>query len=196
MAGATITTATRWCAAATVSCPSTSMCRGVRRRLRRSSTASFSFSGRFAVPARSCDDAASHRSPARNEKDGCMTEALSLLGRHLEERRPDCVTRWGIAHDELTVEIVLPSVTGFVEFLKTDNACRFSTLVDITAIDHPEREKRFEVVYHFLSMYQNHRVRVKTAVREREIVPSIIGIFPSANWFEREVFDMFGILFS
>ena len=125
-----------------------------------------------------------------------MSEELGLLGRHLEERRPDCVTRWAIDRGELTVEIVLPSVLGFVEFLKTDSACRFSTLVDITAIDHPERERRFDVVYHFLSMYQNHRIRVKTAVREREIVPSIIDLFPCANWFEREVFDMFGILFS
>jgi len=68
--------------------------------------------------------------------------------------------------------------------------------VDITAIDLPEREARFDVVYHFLSMYQNHRIRVKIAVGEDDMVPSIHLIHRSANWFEREVFDMFGILFS
>jgi NADH-quinone oxidoreductase subunit C len=125
-----------------------------------------------------------------------MSEALSLLGRHLQDRRPDCVVTWAVAHDELTVEIVPSSIPGFVEFLQTDGSCRFSTLIDITAVDHPEREKRFDLVYHFLSMYQNHRIRVKAALRERETAPSITGLFPSANWFEREVFDMFGILFS
>ncbi|MEL6127457.1 MAG: NADH-quinone oxidoreductase subunit C, partial [Pseudomonadota bacterium] len=77
-----------------------------------------------------------------------------------------------------------------------DAASQFTTLVDITAVDYPERERRFEVVYHFLSMTQNQRIRVKAAVREREILPSITGIHPSANWFEREVFDMYGVMFS
>ncbi|MGC9368915.1 MAG: NADH-quinone oxidoreductase subunit C [Paracoccaceae bacterium] len=125
-----------------------------------------------------------------------MTEALRELGTHLELKRPDCVLSWDVALDELTVTVAPSSISGFVEFLKTDATCRFSTLVDITAVDYPEREARFDVVYHFLSMYQNHRVRVKAAVREDEMVPSITPIHPSANWFEREVFDMFGILFS
>ena len=125
-----------------------------------------------------------------------MTDALNELGHHLETRRPDCVVDWAAVRGELTVEVALASVPGFVEFLKTDSACRFSTLVDITAVDYPDRERRFDVVYHFLSMYQNHRIRVKTAVRESEAVPSITGVHPSANWFEREVFDLFGLLFS
>ena len=75
-------------------------------------------------------------------------------------------------------------------------ACRFSTLVDITAVDYPERPARFDVVWHFLSMYTNQRIRLKAAIREDELVPSITGLIPTANWFEREVFDMFGILFS
>ncbi len=129
-----------------------------------------------------------------------MTDAnsavLNELGRYLESKRPDCVIGWQVTNDELTVEVVPPSIPGFVEFLRADTTCRFSTLVDITAVDHPEREKRFDVVYHFLSMYQNHRIRVKSAIREDTIVPSIIETFPSSNWFEREIFDMFGILFS
>jgi NADH-quinone oxidoreductase subunit C len=125
-----------------------------------------------------------------------MTEALRQLGEHLAERRPDCVADWRIACDELTVEIAASSVVGFAEVLKTDSACRFSSLIDITAVDHPERERRFDLVYHFLSMYQNQRIRVKAQVREDEVVASITEVFPAANWFEREVFDMYGILFS
>jgi NADH-quinone oxidoreductase subunit C len=125
-----------------------------------------------------------------------MTQALQELGEHIAARRTDCVLDWHVAVDELTVDVALNNIVGLVEFLKTDPSCRFSTLVDITAVDHPERPRRFDVVYHFLSMYQNHRIRLKVAVREDDIVPSITGVHPSANWFEREVFDMFGILFS
>lgn len=125
-----------------------------------------------------------------------MTDSLTRLGEHLERARPDCVLTWAVANGELTVEIVASSLPGFAEFLRSDTACRFSTLVDITAVDHPEREKRFDLVLHFLSMYQNHRIRVKAALRDGETAPSITRVFPAANWFEREVFDMFGILFT
>lgn len=101
-----------------------------------------------------------------------------------------------IAFGELTLTIKLDSLLGFVEYLCTDPSCRFSTLVDITAVDHPERPERFDMVYHFLSMYKNQRIRVKASVGETGMVPSLIDIYPSANWFEREVYDMFGILFS
>jgi NADH-quinone oxidoreductase subunit C len=125
-----------------------------------------------------------------------MSEALQDLSAHIGTKRPDAVLSSQIAFNELTLSISLSDLEGVVEFLKTDSACRFSSLVDITAIDHPDRVARFDVVYHFLSMYQNHRIRLKVAVREDEMVPSIHTIHPSANWFEREVFDMFGILFS
>lgn len=125
-----------------------------------------------------------------------MSEALRELGAHIELKRPDCVLSWEVAHGELTVQVAPSSLVSFVEFLRTDSACRFSTLVDITAIDHPERPERFDVVYHLLSMWQNHRIRLKLAVREDAMVPSISPVHPSANWSEREVFDMFGILFS
>jgi len=125
-----------------------------------------------------------------------MTDALKELGHHLEARRPDCVVSWSVAFDELTVQIAHNAVVPFVEFLKTDPTCRFSTLVDITAVDNPTREARFDVVYHFLSMYQNHRIRVKCALREDEMLASLVEVFPAANWFEREVYDMFGILFT
>ncbi len=125
-----------------------------------------------------------------------MSEALTELAAEIEAKRPDCVLRSEITLGELTIEATLASLPGFVEFLKSDASCLFSTLIDITTIDYPERAVRFEMVYHFLSMYRNQRLRVKVAVREEELVPSIIGVHPSANWYEREVFDMFGILFS
>jgi NADH-quinone oxidoreductase subunit C len=125
-----------------------------------------------------------------------MSDALRELATHIELKRPDCVVSWEVAHGELTMTVTLSSLERFVEFLRDDSNAKFSTLVDITAVDRPEREARFDVVYHFLSMYRNHRIRVKAAVREDEMVPSLVDVHPSANWFEREVFDMFGILFS
>ncbi|MGG7644036.1 NADH-quinone oxidoreductase subunit C [Rhodovulum sp. YNF3179] len=125
-----------------------------------------------------------------------MSEALEELAAQIEAKLPDAVTGHAIAMGELTLHSAPSDLTALVEFLRTDRRCQFSTLVDITAVDHPERDKRFDVVYHFLSMYQNQRIRVKLAIRDDERVPSICGIHPSANWFEREVFDMFGILFT
>ncbi len=125
-----------------------------------------------------------------------MTDALIELGAHLSAKRADAVLSAEVKHGELTVAVPLSQLEGLVDFLKTDPACRFTTLVDITAIDHPERAARYDVVYHFLSMYKNHRIRLKVEVRSDDMVPSIHAIHPSANWFEREVFDMFGILFS
>jgi NADH-quinone oxidoreductase subunit C len=125
-----------------------------------------------------------------------MTEALKDLGTHIELKRSDCVLGWQITRGELTVDVAPANIVGFVEFLKTDATCKFSTLVDITAVDHPGRAKRFDVVYHFLSMYQNQRVRLRVGIHEDDVLASITDAHPSANWFEREVFDMFGILFS
>ena len=125
-----------------------------------------------------------------------MSDALKELGTYIEAKRPDCVLSWDVSVGELNVDVTPSNIEGFVEFLRADQNCRFSTLVDITAVDYPERAKRFDVVYHFLSMYRNHRIRLRVAVREDELVPSIIDVHPSANWFEREIFDMFGIIFS
>ncbi len=125
-----------------------------------------------------------------------MSDMLSDLGSHIELKRTDCVLGWDVSHGELNVDVALSNIVGFVEFLKTDQTCRFSTLVDITAVDYPDRPRRFDVIYHFLSMYQNQRIRLRVAVREDEMVASIVDVHPSANWFEREVFDMYGILFS
>ncbi len=126
-----------------------------------------------------------------------MTEALNELGAYLELKQPDAVISYAVSdHGELTVDVAPSEIAGFVDFLKNDRQCQFSSLVDITAVDYPSREKRFDVIYHFLSMYQNHRIRLRAQLREEEMIASVVSVHPSANWFEREVFDMFGILFT
>ncbi|WBU60703.1 NADH-quinone oxidoreductase subunit C [Paracoccus albus] len=124
------------------------------------------------------------------------TDALSDLADLVQVRFPDDVESATIAFEELTVTVGLSGLLRLIEFLQSDANCRFSTLIDITAVDHPERPARFDLVYQFLSMYRNQRIRLKVAVREDELVPSATGIFPGADWYEREVFDLFGIMFS
>ena len=94
-----------------------------------------------------------------------MSDALNELGAYIESKRSDCVLGWEISHDELNIDVAPSSILGLIEFLKTDATCRFSTLVDITAVDYAGRAKRFDVVYHLLSMYQNHRVRLRVSLR-------------------------------
>ena len=97
---------------------------------------------------------------------------------------------------ELTVQVTMDGLLPLMAHLRDGAGCRFTSLVDITAVDHPTRPARFDMVYHLLSMFTNGRVRVKVSVAEDTMVPSLTGIYPAANWFEREVFDLFGILFS
>ncbi|MDV7270083.1 NADH-quinone oxidoreductase subunit C [Thioclava sp. A2] len=125
-----------------------------------------------------------------------MSEALQELATHIELKRGEDVVSTEIAFGELTVTVAASRLVDFVTFLRDDANCMFSTLVDGTGVDHPERPVRFDVVWHFLSMYRNQRIRVKAAVREDEMCPSIVSVYPAANWFERETFDMFGIVFS
>lgn len=123
-------------------------------------------------------------------------DALNELGAHIALARANDVLSTEIAFDELTINATLSGVVGLLDYLRGDAACRFSTLIDITAVDYPGRAARFDVVYHLLSMYQNQRIRVRVQVREDEVVPSLTPVFIGANWYEREIFDMFGILFS
>jgi len=125
-----------------------------------------------------------------------MNEALNELAETIALRREDAILASEVRRGELTVTVDLPALVDFIAHLRSDPTCRFTTLIDITAVDWPAREKRFDLVYHFLSMHLNQRIRVKAEVREDEIAPSIISVFPSADWYEREVFDMYGILFS
>ena len=125
-----------------------------------------------------------------------MDTALDDLRETIAQRHDDAVIDAAVAYGELTVTVAPSLIPEFLSYLKSDRSCRFTTLIDITAVDWPAREKRFDVVYHFLSMHLNQRIRVKAEVREGELVPSITGEHPSADWYEREVFDMYGVLFS
>ena len=121
-----------------------------------------------------------------------LTELLSVIDAKMSE----FVVNSEKINGEVTVEIGLESIIKFIDLLATESDCQFTTLIDITAIDYPQKLKRFKLVYHFLSMNQNRRLRVLVSISEGEVVPSIVGIHSSANWFEREVFDMYGIYFS
>jgi NADH-quinone oxidoreductase subunit C len=122
--------------------------------------------------------------------------ALEDLKEAIALRQADRIVDATVVGGELTVVVPVTALPAFAQHLKTDGNCRFTTLIDITAVDWPEREQRFEMVYHFLSMPLNQRIRVKALVREGELVPSLVDIYPSADWYEREVFDMYGVLFS
>ena len=125
-----------------------------------------------------------------------MSEALNDLAAVIEDKQSDAVVSTSVDFGELTVVITNAGLLDFVDFLKSNSACQFTTLVDITAVDYPGREKRFEVVYHFLSMVVNQRIRVKVMIEEDEMVESITSLHACANWFEREAFDMYGVLFA
>lgn len=125
-----------------------------------------------------------------------MSEALQELAAHIEIKQPAAVSGSEIAFGELSITVAASHLLQVLDFLKTDSSTRFTTLVDITAVDYPERDKRFDLVFHLLSMYRNHRIRVKVALADGEMAPSAVSVYPAANWFEREVFDMFGMLFS
>lgn len=115
-----------------------------------------------------------------------MSEALKDLAAILEAKQVDAVVSTSIDFGELTVVVTNAGLLDFVDFLKGNSACQFTTLVDITAVDYPGRDKRFEVVYHFLSMVVNQRIRVKVLIEEDEQVESITSLHACANWFERE----------
>lgn len=150
--------------------------------------ASCSFSERFAGPAQS-----SGSSVPVND-----LESLRGLASHVAETQRESVLSSDVnAMGELVVAVSHQKVAEFALWLKTDSPCRFTTLVDITAVDYPSRDRRFDVVYHLLSMQRNQRIRFRTSIRESgELVPTLVPVFPAANWFEREVFDMYGVMFS
>lgn len=125
-----------------------------------------------------------------------MTEALRDLGEHISAECADAVKGFDVKYGELTVLAERDSILTLAKFLKDDNQCVFETLIDICGVDWPERSQRFEVVYHFLSMRLNQRIRVKVTTDEVAPVPSLVELHPCADWFEREAFDMYGIRFS
>ena len=101
-----------------------------------------------------------------------------------------------IKFGQIQINVSVDDLMPTLEFLKDSESCQFRQLTDIAGVDFPEREKRFDVIYHFLSFKYNARVRVKTQISENESIHSITQLFPAANWFEREAFDMYGIQFA
>ena len=125
-----------------------------------------------------------------------MAETLKELGEHIAAKLGPAVTGAKLAFGELTLEANAADIVAVLSFLRDDAQCRFVCFIDICGADYPEREKRFDVVYHLLSPYKNHRIRVKVQADEDTTVPSVISVFPGANWYERETFDLYGVLFS
>jgi NADH-quinone oxidoreductase subunit C len=101
-----------------------------------------------------------------------------------------------IAFDELTLKADAAEIVRVLTWLRDDPECRFALLMDLCGVDYPTRERRFDVVYHLLSIAGNQRIRVKVETDETTAVPSAVSVYPTANWFEREAFDMYGIMFS
>jgi NADH-quinone oxidoreductase subunit C len=125
-----------------------------------------------------------------------MDETLDKLGQAIVAALGGAVLEHSVARGELTVRAQARDIVAVVKFLREDPRCQFWSIIDITAVDWPGRERRFDVVYHFLSPKQNLRIRVKVETDETTPVPSIIAIFPGADWFEREVYDLYGVLFT
>ena len=125
-----------------------------------------------------------------------MDETLDKFGEMIAGALPGSVTGHRVAHGELTVSAIASDIVKVATFLRDDERCQFWSITDVTAVDWPGRERRFDVVYHFLSPKLNQRIRVKAEVDEHTAVPSIIDVFPGANWLERETYDLYGIMFA
>jgi NADH-quinone oxidoreductase subunit C len=125
-----------------------------------------------------------------------MDETLDTLGKTITGALAASVTGYAVAFGELTVTAQAGDIVAVMKFLRDDGRCQFWNLIDITAIDWPGRERRFDVVYHLLSPTLNTRVRLRAEADETTQVPSLIEVFPGADWFEREAYDLYGVIFT
>jgi NADH-quinone oxidoreductase subunit C len=124
-----------------------------------------------------------------------LDETLDVLGKTIAAALPASVAGYTVAYHELNVTARASDIVAVMRFLRDDVRCQFINFIDVTAVDWPGREQRFDVVYHLLSPKLNLRVRVKTPTHEDTAVPSIIDVFPGAEWFERETYDLYGVVF-
>ncbi|KAA1067595.1 hypothetical protein PGT21_010852 [Puccinia graminis f. sp. tritici] len=133
----------------------------------------------------------------RNPADAYVEVSKSLhdYGAYLTSCIPKYIQQFSVYKDELTLYTAPSGIVGTLTFLRDHKQCQYKQLIDISGVDYPTRPKRFEVVYHLLSIHYASRLRVKTYADEVSPVPSVSGIFRSADWFEREVYDMFGVFF-
>ena len=124
-----------------------------------------------------------------------MDQALKELGKHVQDTLGDAVTGTTMRLGELSIEINRDDVLKVIKFLRDDVNCQFLTLLDVCGVDYPEDDERFEIVYHMLSMTHNNRIRIKLRTDEDTPVASVTSLFSSANWWEREIWDLFGVAF-
>jgi NADH-quinone oxidoreductase subunit C len=125
-----------------------------------------------------------------------MSEVLNELSSYLREMRGDLIVDASISYEELNVISTPETILALLTFLRDDPRCGFISMIDICGVDWPQREKRFDVVYHLMSPTRNLRIRVKVAVADGVAVPSATSVYKGAEWFEREAWDMYGIPFS
>ena len=125
-----------------------------------------------------------------------MSEALNDLAAYIKERLDAQVQDAMVAFGDLTIHVEPSDLIDVLEFLKNDVQCRFVSIIDICGADYPAREKRFDVVYHLLSPYTNQRIRLKVRTDEDNPITSATEVFPGADWFERETYDLYGVLFT
>jgi NADH-quinone oxidoreductase subunit C len=122
--------------------------------------------------------------------------SLEELGNAVKAAIPRAVTAVKFAYGELTITVKAEAILDVLMYLRDAPDCLYKSFIDISGVDYPSREKRFDVVYHLLSPKYNRRIRVKAEVDERTSIASAVGVFPAADWFEREVYDLYGVLFS
>jgi NADH-quinone oxidoreductase subunit C len=125
-----------------------------------------------------------------------LDASLSDLQDFVVSKLEEVIVSSHTAHGELTVVVTREQIVRVLKFLRDDRRCMFECLIDICGVDYPGDERRFEIVYHLLSPRQNNRMRVKVRTDADTAVPSVTPVYPAANWFEREAFDLYGILFS
>ena len=125
-----------------------------------------------------------------------MTESLADLSNYLADKLGQRLLGSTLAYGELTLSVAAENIVEVLTLLKTDPQCQFVSFIDVSGVDYPQREKRFDVVYHLLSPRQNKRIRVKVETDEDSPVPSVTDVFPGADWFERETYDLYGVIFT
>ena len=133
--------------------------------------------------------------PAVTEETPVALPPLVQLGQAIQARSGGAVYGFKVEYGELTLMAERERICEVLTRLRDDPDCRFHQLIDLCGVDYPERARRFDVVYHLLSMTRNVRCRLKVQADEDTAVPSVVGVFPAADWFEREAFDMYGIFF-
>jgi NADH-quinone oxidoreductase subunit C len=121
---------------------------------------------------------------------------LDALGQTIVAALPGAATGHSIAFGQLTITVEAAKIVEIARYIRDDAGCRFVSFIDVTAVDYPGREKRFDVIYHFLSPSLNARLRLRAEASETTQVPSLIDVFPGADWFERECYDLYGVIFT